>query len=149
MIIEVWTKAKYSAAEEAGLRARLARAGLKAKAARLSRLYKIDASFPGSAFDRIAADLLTDTITERYSLADRPRLKGLFRVEVWLKDSVTDVVGESVKDAIRDIMGGHPLNVRFGRAYYVACASEPQLKSAVSEVLVNDIVNVCSVKKIR
>lgn len=149
MTIEVWTKEKYSAAEEAGLRARLAHAGLKVKAARLSRLYRIDAPFPESAFGRIAAELLTDTITERYALSDRPRLKGLFRVEVWLKDSVTDVVGESVKEAIRDIMGGHPRSVRFGHAYYVACASESRLKSVVSEMLVNDIVNVYSVKKIR
>ena len=93
MLIEIWTKEKYSSSEEAALRARLAHAGLPVKTARLSRLYKIDAPFPENAFERIAGDLLTDPITERWSLAARPGLKKFYRVEVWLKNSVTDVIG--------------------------------------------------------
>ncbi|MBU2572714.1 MAG: phosphoribosylformylglycinamidine synthase subunit PurS [Elusimicrobia bacterium] len=160
MIIEVWTKEKYSVNEEAGLIGRLAHAGLPVKTARLSRLYKIEAPFHKKDFDRIAAELLTDKITERYSLSARPALfpkgpkrcarpglKKFYRVEVWLKNSVTDVVGESVKEAIRDIMGGQPRNVRFGRAYYIACGSESRLKRAVSTTLMNEIVNVYSVTK--
>ncbi len=148
MVIEVWTKERYSASEEAGLIARLARAGLPVKKARLSRLYKIDAPFPDNAFRRIAADLLTDKITERWSLSARPGLKNICRVEVWLKNSVTDVIGESVQEAVRDMTGGQPRSVRFGRAYYVACGSPERLKRTVSEVLVNEIVNVYSVTKI-
>ncbi|MBI4802669.1 MAG: hypothetical protein HY796_09130 [Elusimicrobia bacterium] len=147
MLIEVWTKEKHSAGEEAGLISRLAHAGLPVKAVRLSRLYKIEAPFPKNDFARIAAELLTDKITERYSLSVRPGLKKLYRVEVWLKNSVTDVVGESVKEAIHDVLGKAPDNTRFGRGYYVACGCESRLKRAVSTVLVNEIVNVYGVTR--
>ena len=148
MIIEVWTKEKYSGNEDKDLIGRLSHAGLKLKAARLSRLYKVEASFGKKGLERVASELLTDKITERYSLSVRPALKKMYRVEVWLKNSVTDVVGESVKDAIHGLMGASPASVRFGRAYYVACDSERLLKRAVSRTLVNEIVNMYSVKKV-
>lgn len=148
MIIEVYTKDKYAVNEEAAFLARLLHAGLKAKAARLSRLYRIDADFTGPQFARLASELLTDKVTELYSLkAGQPGLKNAFRVEVWLKDSVTDVIGESVKEAVAAAAGRAPGAVRFGRAYYVACASEPRLRLAVSRTLVNEVVNKFKIEK--
>ncbi len=148
MIIEIRTKEKYAKNEKEGFIARMAHAGLKVKAARLSRLYRVEADFSRPEFDRLGADLLTDPITETYSLSrPRPGLKG-WRVEVWLKDSVTDVVGESVKGAIADVLGKEPRIVRFGRAYYVACESELKLKRAVAKTLVNETVNKFGTEKI-
>lgn len=142
MIIEIWTKEKYAKNEEEGFLGRLAHAGLKVKTARLSRLYRVDADFSRKEFDRIAAELLTDKITEQYSLsAGKAGLKKACRVEIWLKDSVTDVVGESVKDAIADVLGKEPAAVRFGRAYYVPRGSGAALKRAVTGTLVNEVVN--------
>jgi len=74
-------------------------------------------------------------------------MKNTYRVEVWLKDSVTDVVGESVKDAIADVLGKEPAAVRFGHAYYVPCASGLKLKHAVSKTLVNEVVNKFKIEK--
>ena len=148
MIIEVRTKGKYAENEETGFIGRMAHAGLKVKAARLSRLYRVEADFGRAEFDRLGAELLTDPVTETYSLG-RPKagIKG-WRVEVWLKDSVTDVVGESVKGAISDVLGKEPKTVRFGRAYYVACDSELKLKRAVAGTLVNETVNKFGIEKI-
>ena len=148
MIIEIWTKEKYAKNEEAAFTARLAHAGLKVKTARLSRLYRVEAGFDKKEFEKIASTLLTDNITEHYSLAPgKAGLRNAYRVEVWLKDSVTDVVGESVKEAIADVAGKAPETVRFGHAYYVPCDSEPKLKRAVTKTLVNEIVNKFKIEK--
>jgi phosphoribosylformylglycinamidine (FGAM) synthase PurS component len=148
MIIEIRTKEKYARNEEDAFIARLAHAGLKAKAARLSRLYRVDADFSRETFSKIASELLTDNITERCSLTPgKAGLKNAYRVEVWLKDSVTDVVGESVKEAVADVAGKPPAAVRFGRAYYVACGSRTKLGSAVAKTLVNEVVNKFKIEK--
>ena len=142
MIIEIWTKEKYAKNEEEGFIGRMAHAGLRIGKARLSRLYRVDADFTAKEFGEIASELLTDKITERYSL--KPGAAGLkraCRVEVWLKDSVTDVVGESVKGAISDVMGREPAAVRFGRAYYMPRGGGAALKRAVTRTLVNEVVN--------
>ncbi|MFA6433809.1 MAG: hypothetical protein WCW52_03860 [Elusimicrobiales bacterium] len=148
MIIEVWTKGKYAASEEAALLARLRAAGLKLGGVKLSRLYKVEATWPGKDFERLGAELLADKITESYTLSNRPGLKGLYRVEVWLKNSATDVVGESVKEAIHDLLGRSPAAVRFGRAYYAFRTEEKKLRAAVAKTLVNETVNVFGIKKI-
>jgi phosphoribosylformylglycinamidine (FGAM) synthase PurS component len=148
MIIEVWTKDKYAHNEEAGLLARLKRAGLDIKMARLSRLYKIEAPWTKKDFDRLGGELLTDNITEHYSLSKRLGIKGCWRVEIWLKNSATDVIGESVKEAIHDMLGRSPSNVRFGRAYYAVCSGEEKLRAVVAKTLMNEVVNICSIKEL-
>ncbi len=148
MIIEIWTKEKYAGNEEAAFKARLAHAGLKVETARLSRLYSVEGDFSKAEFSRIASELLTDNITEHCATTPRRSvLKGACRVEVWLKDSVTDVVGESVREAVRDVAGKAPASVRFGRAYYVPCDPGPKLSRAVSRTLVNEVVNKFKIEK--
>lgn len=150
MIIETWTKEKYSKNEEEGFAARLAHEGLRVKAVRLSRLYLVEGDYAAADYKRIAGDLLLDPVSERCAPAGRrPGTKDGWRVEVWLKDSVTDVVGESVKEAVAGALGKAPSRVRFGRAYYVSGASEPALRRAVERTLVNAIVNKYSVEKAR
>lgn len=149
MIIEIWTKEKYAGNEEQGFLSRMAHAGLKAGAARLSRLYRVEGAFSGKEFCRLGSELLTDRITERYSLKPGGlSLKGGYRVEIWLKDSVTDVVGESVKGAVADVLGKEPAAVRFGHAYYLTCGSEAKLKHAVAKTLVNETVNKFRIEKL-
>lgn len=149
MIIEIRTKEKYAKNEEEGFIARMAHAGLKVKAARLSRLYRVDAPFGRAEFDRLGRGLLADPVSETYTLKPwRPSLGRAWRVEVWLKDSVTDVVGESVKGAVADVLGREPAAVRFGRAYCAACASEAELRRAVAKTLLNETVNKFTIEKI-
>ena len=78
---------------------------------------------------------ITGEVYERESA--RPIKAGMV---VW-RDSVTDVVGESVKGAIADVLGKEPAAVRFGRAYYVPRGSGAALKRAVTRTLVNEVVN--------
>lgn len=149
MIIETWTKEKYAKNEEDGFIGRMAHAGLKVGAARVSRLYRVEGDFSRPEFDRLGRDLLADRISEKYSLRPGANgFKGAWRVEVWLKDSVTDVVGESVKGAIADVLGRAPQAVRSGHAYYVTCDTEAALRRAVVKTLVNEIVNKFKIEKI-
>ncbi|MBI4655646.1 MAG: phosphoribosylformylglycinamidine synthase subunit PurS [Elusimicrobia bacterium] len=159
MIIEIWIKDKYAKNEEADIIAKLAHAGAKPAFAKISRLYRVDGDFEKKDFKKIAEEILIDPVTEEYSLAAR-KLKGknlfrplavlaapiadnaaLFRVEICLKDSITDVVGESVKETIADVIDKKPGNVRFGHAYYFSIDSERKLKHAVSEVLINELIH--------
>ena len=159
MLIEIWTKDKYAGNEETELVERLSRAGLDVKTAKLSRLYSVDAAWPERDFSRLATGLLADRITERSSLSRRPGLDGLYRVEVWLKKSATDVIGESVKEAIHDMLGRAPSGVRFGRAYYLAGGgsrkparvrgTDPyalKLRAVVAKTLANEIVQTFTIE---
>jgi phosphoribosylformylglycinamidine (FGAM) synthase PurS component len=148
MIIEIWTRDGFAVNEKRGLIERLAHAGLPVKAAGLSRLYNIDAAWPARDFRILAAELLSDRITERYSLSKRPGMRNMYRVEVWLKNSATDVIGESVREAVRDMLGRAPRGVRFGRAYYVSCGSEAKLRAVVAKTLANEVVNVFTVTRL-
>jgi len=148
MLIEIWTKDALAVNEKRALAERLSRAGLPVKNVRLSRLYSVDAPWSARDFRALAEELLTDRITEKYSLSNRPGLKNLYRVEVWLKSSATDVIGESVKEAVHDLLGRPPKSVRFGRAYYIACASEAKLRAVVTKTLVNEVVNSFTVKRL-
>lgn len=158
MLIEIWTRDGYSGNEEAGLIDRLSRAGLDVRDAKLSRLYNIDAAWPRGHFKRLLSGLLADPITEKGSLSGRPGLDGFYRVEVWLKRSATDVVGESVKEAVHDVLGLAPRGVRFGRAYYLSApgrrkpaggaAADPyqaRLRAVVARTLANEIVQTVTI----
>ena len=148
MIIEIRTKEKYAACERDGFAGRMAHAGLKIKGARLARLYKVEGDFTAAEFRRLGGELLADPVTETWAKAPaRTDLKG-WRVEVWLKDSVTDVVGESVEGAVEDVLGKKPESVRFGRAWCVAGVTEAELRRAVAGTLVNETVNKFSVERI-
>ncbi len=159
MLIEIWTKDKYAENEEKELRERLSRAGLDVKAAKLSRLYDVNATWTNRDFGRLAGGLLADRITERCSLSRRPGMGDLYRVEVWLKKSATDVIGESVKEAIHDMLGRTPSGVRFGRAYYLAGRGSRnpasarrgnpyalKLRKVVAKTLANEIVQTFTVE---
>jgi phosphoribosylformylglycinamidine (FGAM) synthase PurS component len=159
MLIEIWTKDKYAENEEKELSERLSRAGLDVKTAKLSRLYNVDAPWTKMDFSRLADGLLADRITERRSLARRPGLGDMYRVEVWLKKSATDVIGESVKEAIHDMLGRAPSGVRFGRAYYLAgrgsrkpahprarAAYALKIRAVVAKTLANEIVQTFTVE---
>ena len=120
----------------------------------------MDAPWPRREFSRLASGLLADPITERCSLKRRPGLGKFYRVEVWLKKSATDVVGESVKEAVHDMLGRAPSGVRFGRAYYFSgrgCrrratardvdAYALRLRAVVAKTLANEIVQNFTVER--
>ncbi|MEW5905696.1 MAG: hypothetical protein AB1734_02820, partial [Elusimicrobiota bacterium] len=63
MVIEIKTKPKYAASEDAALLARMRAAGLPLKAASTARLYRIEAEWAAGDYKKAAAGLLADPLT--------------------------------------------------------------------------------------
>jgi hypothetical protein len=72
--------------------------------ARLSRLYEIKGPLSANQAHQAARDLLNDPVTQEFRVvtpAPAP-LNGMnfWRVEVWLKPTVSDPVGDTVREAL-------------------------------------------------
>lgn len=149
MIIEIWAKEKYAKNEEAGFVKKLALAGFKTNFLKVSKLYLIEGVYSVTETSRLAEELLLDPITEAWSF--KPRCfagRHIYRVEIWLKNSVTDVVGQSVKEAVANMGLKAPKRCRFGRCLYVRASSELKLKHTIAKTLMNETVNYCKTTKI-
>lgn len=149
MLIEIFSKDKYAKNEESGLIKKLAAAGFKTDFLRFSKLYRIDGAYSKADSQKIAGSLLCDNITESWSLDSR-RFAGrnIYSAEIWLKDSVTDVVGESVRHAVADMGFKKPSLARFGRRIYARASSVAGFRHAVAKTLANETVNRCTVEKV-
>ncbi len=147
MVIEIRTKPKYAAAEDAALLARMRAAGLPFKAASSARLYRVDADWPSAAYKKAAADLLADPLTESWSVGGGRAPAGYWRAEIWLKNSVTDVVGESVSEAAAGFLGVKAPKVRFGHAFYFKSAAGPKAEKAAAKALSNPLIHSFKVVK--
>ena len=65
-----------------------------------------------------------------------------WRVEVWLKPTVTDPVGETVRDAIADMALPRPEAVRCAIVYrLIGRTNKPALEKAVSRCLANPLIH--------
>ncbi|HOI41360.1 MAG TPA: hypothetical protein PK523_00310 [Elusimicrobiales bacterium] len=147
MVIEIRTKPKYAAAEDAALLARMRAAGLPLKASSTARLYRIEAEWAAGDYKKAAAGLLADPLTDDWSLGGRRPPAGCWRAEVWLKSSVTDVVGESVSEAAAGFLGVRAPRVRFGHAFYFKGAAGPAAEKAAARALSNPLIHSFKVVK--
>jgi phosphoribosylformylglycinamidine synthase len=108
---------------------------------RSSQLYLIDSQLQSAEIQRIAEELLTDPISQVYSVADAPeKFDGTTHVEVHPKPGVMDPVAESTLIAIRQ-MGLEAEGVRTARAYrFWGEPSPEEWETITRRVLANDSV---------
>jgi phosphoribosylformylglycinamidine (FGAM) synthase PurS component len=117
-----------------------------ARDCRTSKLYELRGGMNSANAQLIARDLLCDPVTQEFRLASAPEpvLNGMnyWRVEVWLKSSVTDPVGDTVRAAIADMSMPQPDTVRVGTAYLIAgkCGRH-QLEKLVLRGLANAVIH--------
>ena len=114
--------------------------------ARVSRLYEIKGPISANQVLQATKDLLCDAVTQEHRVvtpAAAPMNGANFwRVEVWLKPTVTDPVGETVRDAIADLALPRPETVRCALVYrLVGRANRPALEKAVSRTLANPLIH--------
>ncbi len=138
-IIEITLKPQYADAQARGASHGLNLAGdVVITDCKSAHLYKLS----GNADPREAAQtLLCDPVTESWAAAPllRPQ-KGWKRVEIWLKNSVTDVTGESVEEALSSLVGA--CRVRCGEAYlFQTDAKADALERAVFGTLANRMIH--------
>ena len=116
------------------------------KEARAARLYEIVGHISVNQVLQATKDLLCDPVTHEHRvIAPTPApMNGMnsWRVEVWLKPSVTDPVGETVREAIADMGLPRPESVRCALVYRLSGrANKPALEKAVSKCLANALIH--------
>ncbi len=117
-----------------------------AREVRSSRLYEILGNLTAAQVHQAARDLLCDPVTEEFRLvsAGVPVMNGMnhWRVELWLKTSVTDPVGLTVSAAFTEMGLPKPECVRVGTAYHiVGKCGRHQLEKAVAKSLANPVIH--------
>ncbi|MDR3253668.1 MAG: phosphoribosylformylglycinamidine synthase subunit PurS, partial [Endomicrobium sp.] len=100
-----------------------------------SPLYVIDGDISSAEAETIAAELLSDKITETYTVNSCSQTnsdQSLNRiVEVWYKKGVTDTVSESIVKAVKDLGISKRAEVKTGHKYY--------LHGKISQTILNKI----------
>lgn len=145
--VEVRLRSDFSDAEGLEARARLNAAGVNsAREVRVSRLYEIRGPLNQGHVQQAARELLADPVTQDFRIvtnaAPSPNGMNHWRAEVWLKDSVTDAPGESVRSAMIELGLPAPDAVRCGWAYHIeGKCGRNQLEKAVARTLANPVVH--------
>ncbi len=113
------------------------------QAVQSAKVIIIQADFDRDFANRLAAELLTDPVTEEYYIGRSGAPAGLAKatlIEVHLKSGVTDPVAESITAAIAD-MGRKVENVRTARKYVILGElSNSHIDIISKKILANDCI---------
>ncbi len=116
------------------------------EAVQSAKVFLIEGDFDEKFAERVASELLAETVCEQYYVGRSGAPTGLAKatlIEVHLKSGVTDPVAESVTAAIVD-MGVAVENVRTARKYVLLGEiSESQTQTIIKRVLANDCIETC------
>lgn len=145
--VEVKLRSDFADAEGQAALSLLQGLGLPgARDCRTRRLYELRGGLNSAHAQQIARDLLCDPVTQEFRLvsANEAVLNGMnyWRVEVWLKGSVSDPVGETVRSAVAEMGLPEPEVVRVGTAYMIAAkCGRNQLEKLVARGLANPVIH--------
>lgn len=145
--IEVRLKSDYTDSEGLAALSLLNAQGVNtAREVRTSRIYEIRGALNSGQAQQAAKELLCDCVTQEFRLLTPgpAALNGMnhWRVEVWLKESVTDPVGETVREAIAELGLPLPESVRVASAYHIkGKCGRNQLEKAVLRCLANPVIH--------
>lgn len=145
--IEVRLKAEFADAEGAAALARLNGLGLNtAREVRTSHLYELRGSFNSGHIQQAVRELLCDAVTQEHRILSPapPVMNGMthWRVEVWLKDSVSDPVGESVRAALAELGLPPAEGVRVAKVFRITGkCGRAQLERLVPRALANPLIH--------
>ena len=113
----------------------------------VSALYQIGGRLSPTQMHQVARELLADPVTQEYRMdlaTPSPAflLGPHWRLEVWLKPSVTDPVGPSVAKGVADLGLPAPDSVRTGLAYHLlGRIARPQAEKVLSKLLANPVIH--------
>ena len=113
------------------------------EAVQSAKVFLIEADFDKKFAERLAKELLTDSVSEEYYIGRSGAPAGLAKatlIEIHLKSGVTDPVAESVMTAMTD-MGVAAQNVRTARKYILlGKISQTQTDTIARKILANDCI---------
>ncbi len=145
-LLEVKLRNEFNDTEGASALALLREQGLTSlKEVRLGRLYEISGSFSVNQAHQAGKDLLCDAVTQEFRLvpAMPAPMNGMnfWRVEVWLKPTVSDPTGATVIAALVASGLPEPTSVRCGLLYLLhGRAMKAQIEKAVAKSLANLLI---------
>ena len=153
--VEVKLRQDYIDAEGQAALSLLQGLGLNtARECRTTRLYELRGGLNSAHAQQIGRDLLADPVTQEFKLlspspAAVSNGMNAWRVEVWLKSSVSDPVGDTVRAAIAEMGLPQPETVRVGTAYLIAgkCGRN-HLEKAVTRGLANPVIHRVTVSEV-
>ena len=146
-LIEVKLKSEFNDAEGLAAMSLLREQGLSnLKEVRMGRLYEISGGLSANQAHQAAKDILCDAVTQEFRLvpASPAPMNGMnfWRVEVWLKPTVSDPVGATVVDAIAEGGLPKPTSARCALLYLLnGRATSAQVEKAVAKSLANPLIH--------
>lgn len=144
MIIEVFTKDKFDV-ESKNITKNFTTYG-GSGAIKLTKLYDINARERKDYFNNIARFILIDPVVEDFNIESLLR-RGRIIIELWLKESIVDLLGESVKMAIGDYGFKPPEMVRTGKRFYFEICDIEKARSFIEEEFSNEIIHRIKIEK--
>lgn len=121
------------------------------KSAEYMPVYRIDSDITKKQAEIIASELLSDKITEEFSIAfynslsDKKIEKN--SIEVWFKSGVTDTVSESVVKAIKDLGIENEVKVKTGHKYiFKGETDDKKLTKIATGLLANTLIQEYKIK---
>ena len=146
-LIEVKLRGEFIDAEGASALALLREQGLSSlKEIRTGRLYEISGSLSANQAQQVGKDLLCDAVTQEFRLVPNSPapMNGMnfWRVEVWLKPTVSDPVGATVVEAIVEGGLSKPTAARCALLYLLTGrAVKAQIEKAVAKSIANPLIH--------
>lgn len=140
MKIEVFTREKFADSEEKGLLKKLSHFNKLVKSVRESRLYIIEGAYKKEEFENIASRVLCDFIVEDFSIGPR-KTRGFVRVEMLFKEGITDVLAQSVSEAVEAAGFLRPYSSRTGRVFYIKGLCSKDACEAVRRCFANELIH--------
>ncbi len=146
-VIEVRLRGDFIDAEGQGALALLKEQGLTSlKEVRTGRLYELCGSLTANQAQQAGRDVLCDAVTQEYRLvpAGTAPMNGMnfWRVEVWLKPTVSDPVGATVVEAVAEAGLPRPTTARCASLYLLSGrAMKPQIEKAFAKSLANPLIH--------
>ncbi|MCP4481505.1 MAG: phosphoribosylformylglycinamidine synthase subunit PurS [bacterium] len=114
------------------------------------RLYKINVEMSCDELNLIAQELLVDPVTQDYRVASTDRespYQDVYLADIWLKNGVTDPVGETIERGIRTIGINHQANVHTGSRYLISQEVDKQeVDELIRKLLMNSVIHEYSLR---
>jgi phosphoribosylformylglycinamidine (FGAM) synthase PurS component len=145
--IEVTLKGEFSDPEALSAAALLRSAGAgSVSRVRTSRIYELHGALTIAQVQRISRELLSDTVTQEFRLLPNPPPASnggpLWRIELRLKATITDPVGDTIREAIGEMGLPLPESVRVLSVFRVESkCGKPQIEASVARSLANPVIH--------
>lgn len=113
------------------------------KKVKVSNMYKIECKTNKKNIEKITKELFIDNVSENFSIyRERKTKKNCWIIEIFLKDGVTDPVGETSKKTIIESGILKDVEVKTGKKYYITGKlTKEQVKEICEKILANTLIH--------